>query len=122
MYLGIDIVEVLQVKKLCEYEKQLHKVYTKAELKSVNAFTESKRVQYLAEKFAAKEAFSKAIGTGFTKDIQPNHIEVLYNSNWMPYISLYRSTKDFVISINIEQIYVSLSHCTTYALASIILT
>lgn len=122
MYLGIDIVEVLQVKKLCEYEKQLHKVYTKAELKSVNAFTESKRVQYLAEKFAAKEAFSKAIGTGFTKDIQPNHIEVLYNSNWMPYISLYRSTKDFVISINIEQIYVSLSHCTAYALASIILT
>ncbi|MDF2802262.1 MAG: holo-[acyl-carrier-protein] synthase [Anaerocolumna sp.] len=122
MDIGVDIVEIKHVSNLCKYNSQLHKVFTQLELDSVNNLSENKRIQYLAEKFAAKEAFSKAIGTGFTREVQPNHIEVLYDEGGAPRIQVYHSTKGSIELIKVKQIHVSLTHSYTHACATVIIT
>lgn len=121
MNIGVDIVEIAHVGSLCKYHNQLYKVFTILELDSVNSFSYIKRIKYLAEKFAAKEAFAKAIGTGFTRAVQPNHIEVLYDSNGIPKIRVYHSTKEVISVANVRGIYVSLTHSKTHACATVII-
>ena len=64
---GIDLVEVLRIKKLHERfgERFLHKIYTKGELEY--AFSTKDPYLRLAARFAAKEAAAKALGTGIGK-------------------------------------------------------
>jgi holo-[acyl-carrier protein] synthase len=121
MNIGVDIVEIVHVGNLCKYHNQLYKVFTLLELDSVSSFSYKKKIKYLAEKFAAKEALSKAIGTGFTKEIQPNHIEVLYDNTGIPRIWVYHSTKEAISLANVSGIYVSLTHTNTHACATVVL-
>lgn len=50
---------------------------------------------YLAKRFSAKEAFSKALGTGIRKEVQLKNIAVLNLPNGAPFIKLFNETKDF---------------------------
>ena len=80
---------------------------------------------FYAKRFAAKEALSKALGTGIRKGIHFKEIEVLNNSFGKPYIKLRGSTASFLKKIVKSKkyfIYLSLSDDTPWAQATVIIS
>ncbi len=107
--IGTDIIEVERIEKQLDKNSGLReKLFTPTEI----AYCESKknRGQHYAARFAAKEAFLKAIGTGWRDGLQFNEVEVTNDQLGKPAIVLYGKTKDFVAEINITNIQVSLTH------------
>ena len=115
---GIDIIEIDRVKEAVEKygEKFLGRVYTPHEIKYCKRRKEY-RIPELAVRFAAKEAYSKAIGTGISGFGRNNHgvkwtdVEVVNNELGKPHIAF-----DGKIS---ENVHISLSHSRDYAIASV---
>ncbi len=107
--IGTDIIEVERIEKQLEKNSGLkEKLFTTHEI----AYCENKKnkAQHYAARFAAKEAFLKAIGTGWRDGLQFNEIEVTNDKMGKPMIVLSGKTKDFVNQINITNIQVSLTH------------
>jgi holo-[acyl-carrier protein] synthase len=107
--IGTDIIEVERIKKQLENNSGLReKLFTSHEI----AYCENKKnkAQHYAARFAAKEAFLKAIGTGWREGLKFNEIEVTNDKMGKPMIVLSGKTKDFVDQINITNIQVSLTH------------
>ena len=71
--------------------------------------------------FAAKEAFVKALGTGFKKPIMPNQISILRNNDGKPIIEFDESIKSFINDLGIKSSHVSLSDDGGYAVAFVVL-
>ena len=89
--IGTDIVSIDRIKKSLKNKNFLKRIFNEKEiikckktLKSINCF---------AKRFAAKEAFSKALGTGIAKGINFNEIIVLNKKSGKPYIILVDQTK-----------------------------
>ena len=110
--LGIDIVENCRFSKFDE--KFLKKIFTQREMDLCPNMNKS---EYFASRFAAKEAFSKAIGTGFVS-ISPKDIEVLTNPEGAPFIE--RSEKINSI-IKSDIVFLSISHEKTHSVAVVVL-
>lgn len=118
--IGIDIVEIDRVKEAVEKygDSFLEKVFTEKEIK----YCRSRKVlKYpeLAVRFAAKEAYAKALGTGIKGFGRSNHgvhwkdIEVVNNSHGKPLFSIKGEIS--------EKAQVSLSHSHDYAVAFVVL-
>ena len=114
---GIDIIEIDRIKQsIVETEgKFCERVYTQKEIE----YCESKKVQkyqHYAARFAAKEAVLKAISQLLESkfDIEWKEIEVLNDEEGRPFVNLLK--KD----IPIKEIDISISHCKTYAVASVV--
>jgi len=89
--IGTDIVSIDRVKKSLKNKNFLKRIFNEKEIfkckktiKSTNCF---------AKRFAAKEAFSKALGTGIAKGINFNEIIVLNKKSGKPYIIMVGQTK-----------------------------
>ena len=115
---GTDIIEINRIKDSIEKfgESFLNKVFTKNEIQ----YCESKKVQKYqsyAARFAAKEAVFKAISSLLDDkfSICWKDIEVQNDSQGRPYVNLYGENLK-----NIEQIDISVSHCNSYAVASVV--
>tara|TARA_E500000178_G_scaffold348439_1_gene403545 strand:+ start:543 stop:926 length:384 start_codon:yes stop_codon:yes gene_type:complete len=89
--IGTDIVSIKRIKSSITKKNFINRIFDKQEI------LKCKRVvsQYncYAKRFAAKEAFSKAIGTGISNGINFNEITVLNNSSGKPFINLKGETK-----------------------------
>ncbi len=118
LLLGTDIVEVDRVKKAIENGgvKFSEKVFTRNEIEYCESRNVAKYQSYAA-RFAAKEAVSKAFGTGIGKNAAFNEIEILKDSLGKPYVKLSGRTKEFYDSLGAGGISVTLSHCRAYAVA-----
>jgi holo-[acyl-carrier protein] synthase len=116
MDIGIDIIEIDRVKKsLDKRERFLERNFTKAEIdyfKSKNF-----KVETIAGNFAAKEAISKAIGTGI-RGFDFRDIEILRDNLGKPIVITYNNLSEICINYNIKEIKVSISHCKEYAVAN----
>ncbi len=106
MRCGIDIIEIERIKSAFnKYKNFAGRIFTEDEIRR---FAENGcRFEILAGMFAAKEAFSKYLGTGIGKTAFPD-IEVCHNANGSPYIRLRGVKSDASVSI---------SHCRKYAVA-----
>ena len=90
--IGTDIVNISRIKSALNKNKNLKKkIYSSNEIK----ITEVKfnKIASYAKKFAAKEAFSKALGTGVSQGISFNEISINNNIQGKPYIELLGKTK-----------------------------
>ncbi|MCK5902723.1 MAG: holo-ACP synthase [Cocleimonas sp.] len=76
---------------------------------------------YLAKRFAAKEAVSKALGTGIAKGVSFDEIEISNDAMGRPLIELHQHTKAIAQSMGVTQCFLSLSDEKNYALAYVIL-
>jgi len=107
--IGIDIIEIQRVKTAVKQfqDKFLDRIFTKRE---IDYCTNKKALKFpeLAARFAAKEAYSKAIGTGM-KGIHWKEIEVINNSDGKPHIYIKQKLA--------KRAMVSLSHSLKYATA-----
>ena len=81
--IGVDIVENKRIKKFIKNEKFKKRIYSSKELKlstlSVN------KTSFFSKRFAAKEAFAKAMGTGIRNNLNFNDIEIINDKLGKPY-------------------------------------
>ena len=81
--IGVDIVENKRIQKSIKNTLFKKRVYTSKELKQSNTVTN--KVGYFSKRFAAKEAFSKALGTGFRMNLNFKDIEVINDKMGKPH-------------------------------------
>lgn len=92
---GIDAVSIQRMKKL--QGRVLEKMFSASELSEYAALEnahEDIRAQFLASRFAVKEAYAKARGTGFCATVVPNEISILKEEDGRPYVQLSGKTLD----------------------------
>ena len=119
--IGTDIVEVERIRKLDSLEKFADKILSLNELEVFKSQIDEKKVTFLAKQFAAKEAVSKALGTGIGKDIRFNQIEILRNSDGKPYLNHDGMITTIFNDLGITKTHVSLSDEKEYAIAFAVL-
>lgn len=111
---GVDITEVERIRKNLSSDKFINKIYSKNE----NEYLKSRKynAQTAAGMFAAKEAVSKCLGTGFS-NFGPCHIEILKDETGKPYVNLLDNALKRAVELNLENIQISISHTSEYAVA-----
>lgn len=111
---GIDIIDISRIKHSSASESFMSRVFSKKELD----FFSSKKNPYpsMAGNWAAKEAFSKALGTG-VRGFSLNEISVLREENGKPYLELSEKAAYIAKGLSFE---VSISHTDTLATAIVI--
>jgi holo-[acyl-carrier protein] synthase len=117
---GIDSIEVARIAEQVEKESGFkERVFTAGEI----AYCESKasRGQNFAARFAAKEAFMKALGTGWRDGIAFTDIEIINDSLGRPQLVIQGKAQEIVHARNITAMHVSLSHLKEIATAIVIL-
>ena len=92
--IGTDIIKTSRIKNSIKNKLFLKKIYNIEEVLRCNKARN--RSNCFAKRFAAKEAFSKALGTGIAKGLSFNEIVILNKKNGKPFIKLLNKTKKFV--------------------------
>ena len=104
---GIDIVDRRRIKKTLDNfgNKFLEKILSKKELKAILKFSKNKELlsEKLSNKFAAKEAAAKALGTGFTNGVCFSDFEITNDDKGKP--NIYFQGKSKTILKNIQKNY-----------------
>jgi holo-[acyl-carrier protein] synthase len=118
--IGIDIIEVERVGKLIsKKDKFIRRIYTQTEINYCENF--KRKEQEYAGRFSAKEAFSKAMGTGIGHGIKFSEIEIVNDELGKPEINLYGKTKEYFENKGLSNIYVTISHIKEYATAVVVI-
>ena len=117
--LGTDIAEVPRIAKSIENTAFRDKVFSATEI--IYCETKMNKAENYAARFAAKEAFFKALGTGWRGGMVFNEVEVLNDELGKPSIHLLGKTAEIIQEKNIKSIHVSLSHIKDIALATVVL-
>ena len=81
--IGIDIIENKRIKNSLKNLKFKKRIYSNKEL-AQSSFSKNK-VSFFSKRFAAKEAFAKAIGTGFRDNLNFKDIEIVNDKMGKPY-------------------------------------
>ena len=115
--IGTDIVSVDRIKKTLKNKNFLNRLFCKEEILKCNKLFNSNNCY--AKRFAAKEAFSKALGTGISNGINFNEIIVMNEKNGKPYIKLRGKTLQVIKKKfkKMPKIALSLSDEKKYAVA-----
>jgi holo-[acyl-carrier protein] synthase len=119
--IGIDVVEVERIRQSLEDygERFLNRVFTPAEQEYCQR---QKRCEiHYAARFAAKEAVSKAFGTGIGKEMGWLDLEVVRGISGEPGIALSGPAEEFAERNSIGMIKVSLTHAQHYAAANAVI-
>lgn len=119
--IGTDVVEVKRIKGSIEKfgDAIAKKILNNAEY-SIYSKTKVKE-NFLAKRFAAKEAFAKALGTGFRGMVTLKSIEVTNNSLGKPSIKMTAGLQNLVDSLDIKSCYLSISDEKNIAVAFVVL-
>ena len=119
--IGVDIVETGRIESsLARFgERFLARVFTDAE----RAYCASMPfpARHYAARFAAKEAVSKAFGTGIGAKAGWRDLEVMRKESGEPYLVLHGSALEMAGRLGVMQSHISLSHTEHYAVANAIL-
>ncbi|APC79545.1 holo-ACP synthase [Clostridium botulinum] len=114
--IGTDITEIRRIEKAIIRNKNFtNKLFTKDEM----ALWEKKnfKLEFIAGRFAAKEAVSKALGTGI-RDFNFKDIEIINNELGKPQVILKPKAEDIIRKISKSyKIHLSISHEKEYAIA-----
>ncbi|QYR60759.1 holo-ACP synthase [Fusobacterium polymorphum] len=117
--IGNDIIEIERIEKAILKEGFKNKVYTQRELKNIEK--RGNRTETYAGIFSAKEAISKAIGTG-VREFSLTDLEILNDDLGKPYVVVSEKL-DKILKTKKEdyQIEISISHSRKYATAMAII-
>ena len=118
--LGIDIIEVPRVEKISKKDdKFVKKIFTQTEIDYCRKFKNG--AQNFAGRFAVKEAFMKAMGTGFSNGVKFSEIETVNDKLGKPEIVLYGRTKEIFEERKLKFSHVSIAHLKDYATAVVVI-
>lgn len=111
--IGLDIVEISRIQKANDMSSKFkERILTPRELALFKELKTRRQLEFLAGRFSAKEAYSKANGTGLGRYCKLQDIEVLPNENGQP-----------ILYFKKEKIngFVSITHSKEYAAAQVVL-
>jgi holo-[acyl-carrier protein] synthase len=118
--LGTDIIETVRIGQMIERHGELflQRVFTEQEIRYCQRRKEA--IQHYAGRWAAKEAVMKTLGTGFTKGVGFQDIEVSNRKSGQPAIKLRGTAQEVAKRLGIDEVLISISHCRAYATATAI--
>lgn len=117
---GIDLIEVARIEKALSRDIGFRdKIFTPGEIE----YCESKKnkYQHYAARFSAKEAFLKAVGTGWRFGVRFADIDVYHDDLGQPHIRVSGVAKELTERLSVSKIHVSLSHLKELASAVVII-
>jgi len=119
--IGIDVVEVDRIQSsLGEFGEQfLNRIFTQQEQEYCD--TQKNRELSYAARFAAKEAISKAFGTGIGKSVGWKDMEIVRKESGEPTVILHGRAKEYAAELGITEVKISLTHAKHYAAANAVI-
>ena len=120
--IGVDIVENSRIRKSINNKKFLLRIFTKDEI--AQSIKTNSKVAFFSKRFAAKEAFSKALGLGFRKSLNFKDISIINNKYGKPSIKIKDKLQNIIkkqFKTNKVNILLSISDETKYSIAFVIL-
>lgn len=81
--IGVDIINNKRIRKSITNKAFIKRIFTSKEIS--NSRSQKNKTNYFAKRFAAKESFVKALGTGFRKNLNFKDVEILNNKLGKPY-------------------------------------
>jgi holo-[acyl-carrier protein] synthase len=122
IFCGVDMVEIQRVKDSIEQsgETFIKKVFTPGEIEYCEN-RKNGRYESYAARFAAKEAVSKALGTGFSEGVSLKGIELVAGKGGKPKVVLHGSTLERYSNMGGISMDISLTHSYNYAVAFAVL-
>ena len=118
---GIDIVENSRIKKSILSNSFLNRIFTDEEI--LISKNMKNKASYFAKRFAAKEAFVKSIGTGFTNGLNFKDISVINDKLGKPSFFITKKIKNMIkkkFKINTFNFFLSISDEKKYSIAFVI--
>ncbi len=119
---GVDIIKNSRINNSLKIKGFLKRIFTAKEIQQGKKL--KNKINFYAKRFAAKEAFVKAIGTGFRSDINFIDIEIKNYKNGKPYISLSKKLNNFLqkkFKIQKYKVFLSLSDEKDYSIAFVVI-
>ena len=121
--IGIDIIDIRRIEKMIiKYgDRFIKKCFSQIEIqRSENS---KNTIQSYAKKYAAKEAYAKALGTGLTRGVYRKDIEVSNNNLGKPILTLHNKSAQILNQIGSKntKIEISLSDEKNYAISNVII-
>lgn len=111
--IGLDIVEIDRIAKAMKRTNKFKdRILTDKEKSLFEAYSETRKIEFLAGRFAAKEAFSKAVGTGIGEQCKLHDMEILKGEAGNPIL---------YFKGELVNGFVSITHSKQYAAAQVIL-
>jgi holo-[acyl-carrier protein] synthase len=117
--IGTDIIEVSRIQKVMERDIGFReKIFSEGEI----AYCEKmkNKFQHYAARFSAKEAFMKALGTGWRDGIRFIEIEVVHDPLGKPLVRLSGKALEMAKNAGMGEIHISLSHVKEIASAVVV--
>lgn len=115
---GLDLVEIERVRRSLEKfgDRFLRRCFRPDEI----AYCQSQKFpeRHFAARFAAKEAISKAFGTGIGRHLGWTDLEICRHPSGAPYVKLHDKAQSLAADRRIIEIHISLTHTDTHAAAS----
>src|SRR6056300_20007 len=122
---GIDLIDIRRVEKTINKfgNRFINRIFTKGEI--IRSDNRNKRIESYAKRFAAKEACSKALGTGFRSGVYWRDIEVVNEKSGKPILKLtggaYKRLKKIIPNDNNCNISLSITDDYPWAQANVII-
>lgn len=120
--IGVDLIEVKRISKILKKNKDqfVKRIAHQVELEH-QPRTSAQLAQYWASRFAVKEAFAKAMGTGIRKDLAFASVGVKNAANGAPMLCFDKKVARLVQQKKISCSHVSITHTKDFAIAMIVL-
>lgn len=111
--IGIDLIDLNHMAAVLEKQPRIYqRILTASELTLYEKRSKKRKLEFLAGRYAVKEAFSKAMGTGIGKTVSFQNVSVLNDDKGCPYIA----ESPFK-----GKVFVSISHSQQSAIAQVVL-
>lgn len=108
--IGTDIIEIRRIKRVNKDHRLAKRILADDEFdKYINIKNDVRQTEFLAGRFAVKEAYSKALGSGIGEKIAFHEIDCMNDRHGKPVIK------------NDDDAHVSISHAEEYAMAMVVL-
>jgi len=116
--IGVDIIDNKRIKTLLNNKIFINRTFSKKEI-----FISKKifnKINYFSKRFAAKESFAKALGTGFRKNLNFKDVEILNDKLGKPYYLINNKIKQLIKKnkkINNFELFLSISDEKDYSIS-----
>jgi holo-[acyl-carrier protein] synthase len=120
--IGVDIINNKRIKKSITNKKFLSRIFSTNEI--FNSKKTNNKTGYFSKRFAAKEAFSKALGTGFRNSLNFNDISVINDKYGKPSIKINKKLKNIInkkFKIKKVNVFLSISDEKDHSIAFVVL-
>ena len=120
--IGVDIVSNLRIKKSIKNNSFVNRVFSKSEV--YQSKKTKNKSNYFSKRFAAKEAFMKALGTGFRFNANFKDISVINNKEGKPELKITNNIKKLLINrlkVKKFNLFISLSDEKNYSIAFVVI-